>query len=695
MGEGKQSQPGVCSPEAKGILESSSYFLLSEDAQALVIKWASASPEERVLHFDSDLKSAILNRPLLQHEWDAGKVFLNKLNPAAFPIKAKDKRYQAELDVDECKLAMLYYKVSMFAERSKETKNLPLMLEHKVYLEYIARVLEALREARRESEAGAKPSPLNMPATVGDKAKPMRYFGMLYIAPAITKAVTAMTLDGVANWHAVPASFNDLRLYLVWANALAQCICDMIAKSVQVTLTVTRAFLGDLAFLTGSLGFILYFTTFGIAASIGLQNTLDLKGTYFEDWGITEKMRALDLRWDERFKAQWDERKFLILNNAVWGLVNFVCFFWLVGHNVFGYWGNVLTGLLLLADLALVCWQFMEAETEHNKTLAFYDKGIEELALRIGALEDQNNPEKQSLMARLQVERRELQKAKANVERDWKYHVKKHELNLMYGVGVMIGFALLCSFFFPPALIVPFTGMILALVGAAMCFGLGVAFKALSGQVIMQKETEISDLSSQDYGVSLQIFKEVSKDLKPLLEKLKAQETLEPQEQIKFEELQTESKLLYLSMKKAMTTKVYQSQAVEYQKAQVICNFLIDLILPTLFLLAFVFMPLGVGMPIFAVGLVVLFYANWQVAEMAPEGKKPEMFARLDNFCDWLLAREKPEEKGLEQFDENEYKKVCDKVNENKDPAELLREQVERKTPPELPVGDICPEGAK
>jgi hypothetical protein len=95
----------------------------------------------------------------------------------------------------------------------------------------------------------------------------------------------------------------------------------------------------------------------------------------------------------------------------------------------------------------------------------------------------------------------------------------------------------------------------------------------------------------------------------------------------------------------------------------------------------------------------VLFYAHWQVAEMAPEDKKPEIFKTLDSFGSWLFSKKEPEEKRLEQFDESEYENFCERVKcdkkQGEDPADVLREQLENSTPkapPELPDGKICPE---
>ncbi|MDF1828317.1 MAG: hypothetical protein P1U39_08575 [Legionellaceae bacterium] len=675
MGIDNADQANLCPPEVSGILESPSYFLLDDKARALVDRCADLvdiDPEQS-LQFPVDLRSAILNRRSLIQALDEGQDFLKSLNPAAFEIQANahEPRYDAELDVIEHKLKLLSYLILMSAERAKETRNLPLLPEHRAYLERVTRMLIVLRRARRGEKSKEELTPqLDSPNTAGDQDNPMRYFGMLYIVPAIERAVTDMTLNlnQVEKTHDIIASFNDLRLYLVWANALSQSICNVIVRSVQQTLTVTQAVLNDLALATGSLGFILYFTTFGIASSIVLQNTLEC--------GLTPNVRALELGWYERFKTQWDERKFLLLNNAVWGLVNFVCFFWLVGQNVLGFWGNVLTGVLFIADMFLVWWQLEEAQTKHQARLGFYDKGIKDLSVKITDLskEDPNNP----YIARLKLEQVKMQDTQKRLEQAWCYQKKQYELDLMYGASIILGFTVLCGFFFPPALIVPCAAMILALTGAAMCFAFGVAHKAFSGQLVLQKEVESRSLTRGDFHDDWDLFQEIASELKKSPEDTK---------------LQTESKLLYLSLKKAVATQAYQTQVIDYQKAQIICNLLTDIILPTLFLLAFVFMPLGVGMPIFAIGLVTLFYAHWQVAEMAPEDKKPELFKALDSFGDWIFSKTEPEDEAFEPFDEKAYQHFNTMAVEYKaDPVLVLERQLTSKPPPKLPDGNICPE---
>tara|TARA_R110002126_G_scaffold1051_1_gene6414 strand:+ start:33943 stop:35976 length:2034 start_codon:yes stop_codon:yes gene_type:complete len=676
MGKGRDSQANLYHPEAVGILESPSYFLLNEQARKLVDRCADEGDVKRD-SYPIDLRSAILNRRSLVQALEDGEYFLTTLDPATFLIKAKahEARYEAELDVIEGKLKLLNYLIIMSAERAKETRNLPVLPEHEAYRERVGRMHTALRRARGYPEKKAEPTPLDCPKTTSDKDGAMRYFGMLNIVPVVQAIIENMTLNQLENYHDILMSYNGLRLYFVWANALAQAICNVIARSVQQALPVTQVILNDLALATGSLGYILYFTTFGISASIVLQNTLS--------FGLTKKVRDLELGWYERFKTQWDERKFLMLNNAVWGLVNFVCFFWLVGQNILGFWGNVLTGVLFIADLFLVWWQYEEAKTEHEARLSFYDQGIDALSVKIKELSSANPNDK--FIARLMLEHDKLQDTQKKLERDWRCKVKQHELNLMYGVGVIIGFTVLCSFFFPPALIAPFTAMILTLTGAAMCFGFGVAYKALSGELIIQKEVESRDLSKQDYKAYWSLFKRTSKALEALPDDT---------------ELQTESKLLYLGLKKSMATELYQTQMIEYQKAQIICNVLTDIILPTLFLLAFVFMPLGIGMPIFAVGLVALFYAHWQVAEMAPEDKKPALFKTLDSFGSWLFSKKEPEEERLEQFDQSEYNSFCARVNidgdSGEDAADILCEQLNSastKALPEWPHGGHVQEG--
>jgi hypothetical protein len=238
-------------------------------------------------------------------------------------------------------------------------------------------------------------------------------------------------------------------------------------------------------------------------------------------------------------------------------------------------------------------------------------------------------------------------------------------------------------------LLAPFTAMILTLTGAVICFGFGVAHKALSGEIIVQNELETRGLSVNDYEDALRVFNNVSAELRHL-------SNTSPE----YQRLQTESKLLYLSLKKAVATRDYQTQVIDYQKTQIICNILTDIILPILFLLAFVFMPMGIGMPIFAVGLAVLFYVHWQVAEMVPEDKKPEMFKTLDSFGSWLFSKKEPEEGRLEQFDDSEYNSFCTRVNihgdSGEDAADILCEQLNSastKALPEQPHGDQVQEG--
>ncbi len=56
-----------------------------------------------------------------------------------------------------------------------------------------------------------------------------------------------------------------------------------------------------------------------------------------------------------------------------------VCFFWLTGAGMLGYYGNVATAMLLLMDVALTAWKFYEDSTEYNVNYQRYKRDIASL----------------------------------------------------------------------------------------------------------------------------------------------------------------------------------------------------------------------------------------------------------------------------------------------------------------------------
>jgi len=712
MEEGTTLPSGdVRSRAEERILAAPSFWALSPDEQTLVRACARMEiplPESLDTKALSEvekqskiaLRAPYLKRHTLAESITYSRELFKRIPPPSCILDDADVAFwEGELELATYFALAQYVVYSSEHEREKDhdilskRENTSTLSDRKAALYEIINLRLALQHRK---DYGRTSSYESNPMPAGDPDYPLRYFGMRYIVPAVERAVAAISVDHLANQIDIPASFNGLRLYLVWANNLARCICDVIARNAQVALVVTEGTLFKLAIATGSLGFILYFARLAAKGSLLLQNSLDLRGTCFESFGIRGDVAALNLPWYDRFKTQWHERKFVILNDGIWGVVNLICFFWLVGKNILGFWGDALTGVLLPLDLWLTNWKFEEAKTM-NQELQARDKifisdlmkQIEYLKTKLGSKkpETQTERDEQSKLALLERELIEHTKAQRKRKRVWDYKLKQHVLDWKYGAMIIMAFAVLACFFIPPLWFAPLASLMFGLVGSAMCFGLGVIHKTWSGELATEMEQEKLDQDAIiDYENYLTLFKEK-------VAALKSMEATSGDSAFK-SKLELDLQSIYQCLKGTVATKEEQKQAVVYQNAQMYVGLLNDLVLPTLFLLAFVFMPLGIGMPIFAVGLLVLFYANWQVAEMAPEGQKLGMFASLDAFYDWFFLVKASESNALAVDDKDDYKDFCQCIERGNDPTELLLKQLEQKKPLAPPTDEPCPDAA-
>lgn len=173
---------------------------------------------------------------------------------------------------------------------------------------------------------------------------------------------------------------NGHRLYWVWGSSMLQFTLENITKGI---INVKKA-MGRLELpsnTTGYMSWVLYYTRLGTNIALLLKHT-------FKNPFMTRKESQIPPM--ERFKTQWKQRKWSIFNDAPWSLANMVCFKWLKGSGWAGYGGNVLTAALLLMDLGLTCWRYLEESTDHNKRMYEINQAMLGLKNEIRVIEELN-----------------------------------------------------------------------------------------------------------------------------------------------------------------------------------------------------------------------------------------------------------------------------------------------------------------
>lgn len=424
---------------------------------------------------------------------------------------------------------------------------------------------------------------------------------------------------------------NFRRLYWVWGGGMLASALDLMAF--QGTLPAdqignAQQHLSVPSPAMGYMSWVLYYTRFGV--NLGLL----LKHTIAGPWMSAEEANIP--AW-ERFKTQWDQRKFALLNDSIWATANLVCFFWLRGSGMLGYAGNVLTACLLLMDLSLTIWRFVEESTKHNQEIAAFIEREKELAEEINQLSGSASGIQESLkqlkskianfdededvktlknerqryllqQATLEAELKQLQKTRKQAETAWRY--KKYGLinDTAYAAGLLFAFCLFCCFFFPPAALAPVLVLAMGVAGAALCFTLTVLYAAVSGGLEIAKAKEsIKEVRAECKALMVQFAQETDPNIK---------------------------KQLYLEMQALMAESEHQEKMVRFQAIQLVRSIFVDAFIPALVFASLVFMPLGIGLGVMAAGFAVALISHLIISRFAPqkEAVKDLQDANLSRF---------------------------------------------------------------
>ncbi len=409
-------------PQEASILTSLSFSQLEDELKDKVLHCARRCGKETAKTWPIDAKQLLLNRQDLSKALDRSKRFVSEIEPIGFPwLDANQVRYYEEelsfafyLALADCELTLL--------ENKEDSKN-----RRQNHLLHIGGLLAQLRN--RDLTAAELETKAKLAHDVDD---PTRYFGLLFIAPKMAEAIKKMTIDKVSNAVDYPASLNDGRLYLVWTAEMLVNICRMLRRSIRyISFFAADAFLDGVSFVTGSMGWILYFLRGGVDTAF-----------LFE---VSDEIKALGLSDNEKsecFIGKWNEKKFSILNDAVWGFVNCICFFILAGDGMLGYYGNVLNGALFIFDCALNAWQLSEAQTEHEAIMLDYKKDINALTEKIArdyhlkAMKEIEgevlSQDQLDVITRSEWRLKALKRDRGKVERAWHYDMKQFQLDVMY-----------------------------------------------------------------------------------------------------------------------------------------------------------------------------------------------------------------------------------------------------------------------
>jgi uncharacterized membrane protein (DUF485 family) len=499
----------------------------------------------------------------------------------------------------EQQLLFSFYLFSAQYQLDKAEGRRQALSARSVQIKKCARLIQELRYlmGKRKPES-------ELTKLINDSEKHARYLG-LSIAPVIASLMLdpegtlqaeewkgSGKTGAIKDWMGV---INGRRLYWVWGgnllNTIVSLLPDGFANKQQA-----KDGLSAPSPVTGYMSWLLYYARFGINLCLLLKHTLS------GPWMSAEEAK---IPWRERFKTQWHQRKFALLNDSIWGFANMACFLWLTGSSMLGYYGNLVTTVLLLMDVSFSVWRFWEESTQHNVDMARYDKDIAQLREKISKEKDKDKKEQ------LEWEEKTLLRARAESERAWRY--KKYGLinDLVYAVALMVSFSVMCGCLFPPAAMAATTGILLGVVGAVLCFVLTTVYSAVSGGMEIAKAREYGRLAKEE---AQDCFQQFLKETDPLLKKQ-----------------------WYLDTKRLLADSNHQERVIHYKKMKLIHAVLIDAMVPSLVFISLMFMPLGIGVAVIAAGFLLAMMTHI------------------------MLKRFEPKASALPEWNEQEYQAVLNK----------------------------------
>lgn len=405
---------------------------------------------------------------------------------------------------------------------------------------------------------------------------------------------------------------NENRLYWVWGSTFLKTIVSLLPDYMYSGQASEAMKTPDP--YTGNLSWALYYARFFLELGLLLKHTI--KGP----WMSEEEAKT---PWEDRFLSQWEQRKFALLNDSIWGTANLLCFFWLNGKGALGTAGDVLTLVLLVFDIAMTAWEFEEQRTKYHKAMLQYDEDLERLRKQLQVFKDietkeKLNDEESKAKRQIEIQIRTLEREKLKCYREWQLQKVSLINNLSYAVGLMLAFIILTAPFMPIS--APVLG-IMIIAGAAACLAFTIINNAIKGGIELYKTYKTLQEQKQDH----------DDKVKELLRLLKKNPNLD----------KNEKKLLYLEIKQLQAETEYQKQMMVYQSVNLARRIMIEALVPVVVLVSLVAVPLG------GLGIIPVLIAAIALA------------IATQMLVDALF---KPEEKKALEFDEESYTKFCEEI---------------------------------
>ncbi|WP_392538315.1 hypothetical protein [Legionella sp. 227] len=491
----------------------------------------------------------------------------------------------------------------------------------KKYGEYIKRCSKFLIELDPVYEQRIKDYPENVinvakAVKAGQHdAQPLKYLG-IPLGQLLARDVVDLSGGTAKEIRDNMGRLNEARLYWVWGSSFLKTVISLVPEDFYYQKQATDVIRMPDPY-TGNLSWILYYARFALNLFLLLKHTIK------HPWMSDEEAKT---PWQERFLTQWDQRKFTLLNDSIWGTANLVCFFWLTGKGLLGTAGDAVTLALLVFDIAIALWDFAEQSTKYNKAMLQYEEDLERLQRQLQALKDRElalNEEELKEKRQIEIQIHTLNREKGKCEREWQLQKVSLVVNIAYAVGLMAAFMILTMPFMPISAPVLAS---MAIAGAVLCLAFTIISNVIKGGIEIYKTYKTMEEQKKEY-----LLKEAE-----LTKLLKCEY---------YSLNKNEKELLFLEIKKCQAESEYQKEMIVYQSVNLVRSILIQCMVPAVVFASLMFVPLGIGIPML-VAAAALAIASQLLVD----------------------ALFKPEEKSSLEFDDKEYSAFCQKLLEEPTP---------------------------
>ncbi|MGQ3889157.1 hypothetical protein ACQUW5_09025 [Legionella sp. CNM-1927-20] len=529
---------------------------------------------------------------------------LTRINPAYFSYLS-DKQREELIN----KLLFMFYvfalEYKIHLTEDRKAKRIELEAKLKQCSELLYQLGESAKPLTPENQLNRE---------INHAEKCLHLLGYTIVAPYIIEKALAFIdakyqeakqadIDvNTAKINEILTDINDARLYWVWAGGLLASIFQAISDTFYGNAKAKQQ-LNKIAPYTGYMSFILYYIRFAVNILLLLKHTI--KGF----WMSTAE-KEIELPTWEKFKTQWQQRKFALLNDLIWGLANMACYLWLKGEGKLGYIGSIVCALLLLMDLTLSIWRYKEEKKEYDEKIIALEEAQRQLKKLKTNLKEElkalidDDKKREALLRELReidykiAENSKLQK---DIQFNWQYSRYQHINNIAYSASLFSGFAVMSGFLIPTHLLAQSMLLTTGIVGAALCFTLTTIYAAVTYAIEVHKLTESKRLIDEEKKLLTREFK-----------KLQGND----------EDTENQRKQLFLRIRGLELEAEYTRRLILFQNLKLAKSIISNVLIPTLVFIGLVFMPFGIGAAVIAASVFLILLTNVLVNRQKPEAPK-------------------------------------------------------------------------